>query len=219
MTTPAARAAFASVTRSVCADEFPLAAFRVLAERDDDDGRSAYAVGSAYALGNGVPRSDEEAIKWWKRGASKGHTRCSLKLGRLLRERGRDGDAVESAALLRSAARDWYRATMSDDVFTSTVGCREFGLMLLRGEVADMGDERSTFDAAITFLRRAAEGGDEVARDELNSALASADAKRKRAAPFAAAKATSSGALEMIANAAAATGVTITERTREVDGV
>jgi hypothetical protein len=63
-------------------------------------------MGFAYALGGGVPQSDIEAVKWYRKAASKGHAMATYNLGFMYEHgRGVEQNLTEAFKLYQSAAK------------------------------------------------------------------------------------------------------------------
>ncbi|NNE85332.1 MAG: sel1 repeat family protein [Alphaproteobacteria bacterium] len=74
-----------------------------LAENEDADAQRN--IGAMYQRGLGVPQSDAEAVKWYRRAAENGHPRAQQNLGVMYEEgAGVPQDYVEAAAWYRAAA-------------------------------------------------------------------------------------------------------------------
>jgi TPR repeat protein len=74
-----------------------------LAESEDADAQRN--IGAMYQRGLGVPQSDAEAVKWYRRAAENGHPRAQQNLGVMYEEgAGVPQDHVEAAAWYRAAA-------------------------------------------------------------------------------------------------------------------
>jgi hypothetical protein len=64
------------------------------------------SLGRAYELGNGVPKSDQQAVKWYRAAAEQGNANAQNSLGLMYRSgRGVSSDKVEAVGWYRRAAR------------------------------------------------------------------------------------------------------------------
>ena len=79
------------------------------AEQGDADAQ--FNLGYAYALGNGVPKDDVEALKWYRKAAEQGHADAQCKLGIAYRNgHGVEQDYVEAVKWFRKAAEQGHAA-------------------------------------------------------------------------------------------------------------
>lgn len=76
-----------------------------LAENENEDADAQRNIGAMYQRGLGVPQSDAEAVKWYRRAAENGHPRAQQNLGVMYEEgAGVSQDYVEAAAWYQAAA-------------------------------------------------------------------------------------------------------------------
>jgi hypothetical protein len=79
---------------------------QLLSKAKDGSPDAQVRLGAAYEAGNGVPKSDKEAAKWYKAAAEQGNARAQNSLGLMYRSgRGVDQDKVEAASWYKKAAR------------------------------------------------------------------------------------------------------------------
>ena len=77
-----------------------LRAFRPLADQGDATAQSL--LGEMYALGQGVPQNDAEAVKWWRKAAGQGDASAQYNLGSMY-------DKGQGVPQDYAAALSWYR--------------------------------------------------------------------------------------------------------------
>lgn len=95
--------------------------FKQLAAKHDPT--AEYYLGEMYRLGDGVPRSGPEAVKWLTRAADAGHTEAARQLGLLYLN---GDDAVQDLA----KARHWFnQAALHQDA----IALRHLGTMNAQG--------------------------------------------------------------------------------------
>ncbi|WP_230970432.1 tetratricopeptide repeat protein [Nitrogeniibacter aestuarii] len=95
--------------------------FKQLATKDDST--AEYYLGEMYRLGDGVPRSGPEAVKWLTRAAEAGNTEAARQLGLLYLN---GDDAVQDL----SKARHWFnQAALHQDA----IALRHLGTMNAQG--------------------------------------------------------------------------------------
>jgi len=105
-------------------------------------------IGLLYADGLGVPRSDKEAVKWYRMAAAQGEPRAQYYLGTVFEEgRGVPQDYKEAAKNYRLAAMKGYVNAQY-----------KLGLLYLKGQ----GVEQSTEDAYAWWSVAASKGHEEA---------------------------------------------------------
>jgi TPR repeat protein len=91
---------------------------------ENDDAEAQRNIGVMYHQGLGVPQSDDEAVKWYRRAAENGHPRAQQNLGVMYEE----GAGVPQDF---AAAEKWYRMSAEQgNVFAKL----NLGVLYERGE-------------------------------------------------------------------------------------
>ena len=76
------------------------------AKAEDGNLDAQLSLARAYEVGNGVPKSDQQAAKWYRAAAEKGNAKAENSLGGMYRSgRGVNQDKVEAVVWYRKAAR------------------------------------------------------------------------------------------------------------------
>lgn len=79
---------------------------KLQADAERGDATAQYALGVAYEAGNGVPQSDESAVKWYRKAAEQGNAAVQNRLGVMYRiGQGVSRDKEEAVRWYRKAAR------------------------------------------------------------------------------------------------------------------
>jgi hypothetical protein len=78
---------------------------RLRAKSDQGNAQAQFELGKMYTTGDGVPRNDEEAVKWFQPAANLGHVEAQYYLGLMYKDgRGTEKDFVEGYKWLNLAA-------------------------------------------------------------------------------------------------------------------
>lgn len=76
------------------------------AKAEEGNPDAQVSLGRAYEVGNGVPKSDQQAVKWYRAAAEQGNAKAQNSLGQMYRSgRGVSLDKVEAVGWYRRAAR------------------------------------------------------------------------------------------------------------------
>jgi len=119
---------------------------------ENGDADAQFNLGCRYAFGQGVPKDDEEAVKWYRRSAEQGYANAQYNLGcRYEKGQGVPKDDEEAVK--------WYRraAEQGNAIAQAKLGvCYEMG----QGVPKDV-------EEAVKWYRRAAEQGNAIAQYNL----------------------------------------------------
>jgi len=109
------------------------------------DTEAQYQLAIRYSSGNGVPKDDLEAVKWFRKSAESGHAMAQVTLGLICREgsRGVKEDAAQAV--------DWFRKAANQG---NANGQSELGFMYEQGEGVPQDDR----EAARLYGLAAAQG-------------------------------------------------------------
>jgi TPR repeat protein len=130
----------ARAIRAYNGGDFPgaFAEYMPLAKQGNADAQ--FMIGYMYAAGEGVPRNDDEAVKWYQAAAEQGNSAAQFNLGKKY-EGHNDAEAAK-----------WFHLAAEQGILPAA---KRLGRLYLTGR----GVPRD-YDQAKGWLRRAAEGGD-----------------------------------------------------------
>jgi TPR repeat protein len=119
---------------------------------DQGDARAQVNLGVMYEVGDGVPKSDAEAVKWYRKAAGQGYADAQVSLGGMYR----NGKGVPEND---AEAVKWYRKAAEQGSAVSQVN---LGFMYRKGEGVPKNDAE-----AVKWYRKAADQGNASAQFEL----------------------------------------------------
>ena len=124
----------------------------IMARAIAEDPKAQNELGVRYFAGNGVPKNEAEALKWFRRAADKGHAKAQFNLAKMYENGlGVPQDEVEAVK--------WYR-TAADQGYVSAQ--EQLGWMYLEG----IGVSKDHAEA-LKWYRKAADQGDAKAQFNL----------------------------------------------------
>ena len=140
----------AAVAPGILAGQTDVEALRARAEQGNAPAQRA--LGFSYANGQGVPQSEAEAVKWWRKAAEQGDAYAQFNLGGAYANgEGVPQDYAEAAWWIRRAAEQGNTEAQGD-----------LGAMYFEGIGVPQDDAE-----AVKWIRKAAEQGDVVAQSGL----------------------------------------------------
>ena len=119
---------------------------------DQGHAKAQYNLGLMYDEGRGVPQSDTEAVKWYRKAADQGHAKAQYNLGWMYR----DGRGV---AQDDSEAAKWYRMAADQE---NARAQNSLGVMYQNGRGVPQSDTE-----AVKWYRKAADQGEPWAQNNL----------------------------------------------------